>query len=129
MSRDSANEYPFGLPNEENAYSVFPAVLENDLNVFFHGTGAANLDSILRDGFEPSPPLQTSTFTRRSGAALGHACQKFAAVDRCVLAVRVDDLNVEGIAQESFGIYIHAAKGPKPTVIGYCIVPATYAFA
>lgn len=38
-------------PDEENGYRQFPAELEDNPNVFFHGTAEQNLASILANGF------------------------------------------------------------------------------
>jgi hypothetical protein len=123
---DEPQEHPFVPPVEGGDYNIFPATLEDDPNVFFHGTTAAARESIIRDGFKPNPPLKRSTFTHKSNTALAHTCGKHGGVDRCVLAVRVADVNAPGIdSSEPFGIYIHV-NGPQPTVIRFCLIPASY---
>lgn len=46
-------------PTEENNYSLFAEVLEQDTLVFFHATPNTNLDSILKHGFKSSFDLGT----------------------------------------------------------------------
>lgn len=124
-------DHPFAQPREESRFNIFPADLEDDPNVFFHGTAADNLEPIIRDGFKAKLPSEMISFASNSGLALKYATSAWrqSPTDGCVIAVRVDDLTAKGInADEGFGIYIHGEKGPKPVVIRHCTVPAHFVF-
>jgi hypothetical protein len=119
-------EYWFGTPGETNDYRVFPDELEQDPNVFFHGTDRRFLQSIIDDGFRFPPPgkAQSVSFARTSGITLGYASGLGA--DGVVIAVRFDSSNRSARAEESFGLHIYRFD-PQPEIVGYCVVPAAYA--
>lgn len=123
-------QFPFPYPNEERGYRLFPEKLEADEHIVFHGTAAANLQSIIDHGFKPGPALVTISFARTSEIALSYACKARSAQSPsgCVLAVRFDSLRVPGVAHEIDCILVHQKLGPKPTVVGYCEIPADYRF-
>ena len=112
-------------------YKAFPAALEGDPNIYFHGTGAASLEAILRDGFKiPAPPLaQSVSFATTSSLSLRYASEarNVASPEGCIIAVRYADLTRRGIVKETTILHDYTLK-PKPEIIGYCIVPSNYVF-
>jgi hypothetical protein len=128
--RSLPKEYSFLNPNEKNRHRVFPDAIEDDKHILFHGTAAANLESILRNGFRmPAMDPASVSFARDSSLALKYACAPPSQPPRkgCIIAVRFDDLNSPRIVSESFGIHVHRPDA-LPPVIGYCIVPDDYVF-
>ena len=123
-------EYPFETPKEENQFNLFPAELEDDLLVLFHGTADGNRESIIENGFQIGGDLASISFARNSGLALKYACEKRndKSPNGCILAVRFDNVDKPEIARESFGIHVFKFD-PQPTIVGYCIIPAAYKFA
>jgi|GEM_PF-1308461 len=124
----SVKKYPFRDPRGEAPYNQFPAELEEDGLVFFHGTAAVNLKSILADGFRPPDNgLKSVSSAATSDLALNYACdwRSAASPDGCILAVKFEQLDRPGIHREPFGLHVYKFD-PQPTVIGYCIVPAGY---
>ena len=119
---------PFPSAPEETDYRIFPASLENDDRVFFHGTAEGNLASILSNGFRISGELPSVSFARNSSLSLGYACQARSTLspNGVVIAVRYEDLDKPFIIQEAFGLHVHCFSEP-PKIIGYCVVPANYA--
>jgi len=122
-------QYPFNGANEQIGYRVFPDEMENDPNVFFHGTSASNLASIVRNGFRPTQVLSSVSFARDSSLALNYACSARSAdsPDGCVIMVKFEDVNTTGIRSESFGVHVDDLSR-LPTIIGYCIIPKEYVF-
>lgn len=128
-------EYPFLGANAQNGYRVFPAALENDKNVFFHGTAETTLTSILSNGFIiPSlrnpASLPSISFATESSLPLRYACEARNAASSpngCIIAARFDDLTKPGIKVESFGIHVYKFD-KQPQIVGYCIIPAAYLF-
>lgn len=122
-------KYQFELPKEENAFNVFPSELENDSLVFFHGTADGNRRSIVTNGFRIIGDLPSVSFARNSGLALNYACAKRTAEspDGCILAVRFDSVEKPEIKSEEFGIHVYKFD-PQPTIVGYCVIPAKFAF-
>lgn len=112
---------------EETDYRIFPASLENDGGVFFHGTAEGNLASILSNGFRISGELPSISFARNSSLSLGYACQARSTLspNGVVIAVRYEDLDKPFITQEAFGLHVYCFSEP-PKIIGYCVVPANY---
>lgn len=119
-------QYPFtGVDASNGNYNVFPPRLEEGPDIFFHGTAAANLASIIANGFRPSAQLPSISFSRESALALGYACEKRAAgTDGVIIAVRID-ANRGGIRAEPFGLHVDIID-PQPEIVGYCIIPASY---
>lgn len=122
-------EYPFRGANEENGYRLFPADMENDDLIAFHGTAEANLQSIIDEGFTFAGTLQSLSFAKSSSFALPYACsaRTEASPNGCVLAVRFETLDKPGIVPETSIIHVYKLD-EQPKVIGYCVVPANYRF-
>jgi hypothetical protein len=124
--------FPFPADPKSADYRLFPAHLEDDPHVFFHGTAAVHLPSICKVGFIPSPPLTSVSFAKNSPLALRYACEKrdSTSPEGCVIAVRYEELNRRGLKIEpdvSRPEFLHDyTRDPPPVVVGYCIVPATY---
>lgn len=118
-------EFPFPEAVEANGYRVFPDELEIDPLIAFHGTAAANLPSIIGDGFGFKGELKSLSFAKSSALALGYACGKRsdASPEGCILAVRFQSSN--GVEEEASLFHVYRLDR-LPAVIGYCIVPATY---
>ncbi|MCK1603454.1 hypothetical protein IVB02_18905 [Bradyrhizobium sp. 166] len=125
----AALEHPFDKPGEHSDYAVFPAELEKDPEVFFHGTQQSLLQPIREEGFRmpPPPKARSVSFSRTSGLALGYACDKRseASPEGVVIAVRFAADNRSERREESFGLHVDRFD-PQPEIIGYCIVPAAY---
>jgi len=118
-------KYPFILPTEGNQYCTFPAALEADGHIFFHGTLDATRPQILAQGFVPRLPLVTVSYSRTSGLALEYACRhrSLDSPDGCIFAVRFDEPNRPGIEHQNFGVHVYNIQ---PAIIGYCIIPGNY---
>ena len=112
-----------------NEYRLFPDEIEDDAHIFFHGTAATNLESILKDGFKIPDTLPSVSFARQSSLPLRYACaaRSQASPKGCVLAVQFDDVHRPGIKSESFGIHVYSFD-EQPRVLGYCFVPEDYKF-
>jgi hypothetical protein len=125
----SIKEYLFQGANEDSGYRLFPDELENDDHVFFHGTAAGNLQSIIATGFKIAGSLPSISFARSCSLALSYACsaRTEASPNGCILAVRFSCLGKPYIVSESFGIHVYNLD-QQPALIGYCIVPADYVF-
>ena len=125
-----ATEYPF-LPDnlEASSYRLFPEDLEADDNVFFHGTSRAKAAQICSNGFRACGSLKSVSFARKSSLALMYACKGRGpeSPDGCVLAVRYNSLEREGIRLE-LDILHDDTLNSQPEIIGYCIVPKSYQF-
>lgn len=121
--------YSFPMKPGETDYEVFPASLEVDPNVFFHGTAEANLASILKNGFAlPEAPLAPSvSFAMTSALSLGYAskARNISSPEGCIIVVRYADLNRKGLAKETSMLHDYTLL-PPPEIIGYCIVPSGY---
>ncbi|MFK4719352.1 hypothetical protein ABIE89_000452 [Bradyrhizobium niftali] len=124
---DKPVEYSFQEPSEHRNYRIFPAELEDDEPIAFHGTAETNLKSIIDGGFSFIGALQSLSFARTSSLALKYACDARTEVspNGCVLTVRFPSL--EKVAVESAVIHVYRLD-LQPKVIGYCIIPASYAF-
>ena len=122
-------EHPFILPRNDDCYLMFPDELENDPRVYFHGTAATNLSSILREGFRPRKALASSSFAIQSSLSLSYACESRSesSPEGVVISVKFETVNVLGIRQESFCIYFDD-HGLQPEIVAYCIVPAEYLY-
>jgi hypothetical protein len=122
-------EYPFLDPREDRGFCVFHDEFENDPRVLFHGTAYANLAPIVADGFKiPDPTgqngLPSVSFAKRSSGALMWVENRRKAMPGayCIIAVRYESLDREGIANNVDDIHDHKLD-PQPKVIGYCVVP------
>jgi len=120
-------EYLFRGASEENGYRLFPAELESDDLVAFHGTAETNLRSIIDNGFTFAGSLHSLSFAKNSSLALKYACdaRTEASPNGCVLAVRFASL--DNVVVETSIIHVHRLD-QQPEVIGYCVVPADYPF-
>jgi hypothetical protein len=123
-------EYSFSSPGEHTGYRVFPDELEQEPEVFFHGTDRRFLKSIVADGFLKSivadgfrfpPPdkARSVSFARNSSLPLGYASGLGA--DGVVVAVRFNANNRSVRREESFGLHIDAFD-PQPEIVGFCVV-------
>ena len=120
-------QYHFAGASDANGYQIFPPEFEDDPSVFFHGTAASNLESILKIGFRPTAALGSSSFARNSGLALGYACSKRSETspNGVVIMVRFADENAAGIRSEAFGLHLDDHR-IQPLILGYCVIPASY---
>lgn len=127
--KSSLKEYPFPWPDQDKGYDLFPLELESDNLVFFHGTAKRNLCSIIDKGFVIPASLPSISFARRSGLALKYACEARSAdsPEGCVLAVRLQCINKQGMKVEAFGLHVYKFDS-QPVIIGYCVVPDDYLF-
>jgi hypothetical protein len=123
-------EYPFLYTIEENDYKLFPANLENDAHIFFHGTAEKNLCSIIKDGFRISGNLPSVSFANSSSLSLNYACnsRSEASPEGVVIAVRYEDVTLPYFRVESFGLHVDNMEN-QPTIVGFCVVPANYVYA
>lgn len=126
------DEYDFPDAISEAEYCAFPSSLENDELVLFHATAIHNLEEIVRDGFKiPDRTGQTGlasiSFAKKSSAALGHVMARRDAdgAQYCILAVRYEDLNRTGIANNVSDIHDYTLT-PAPKIIGICHIPVSY---
>lgn len=86
-------------------------------NIYFHATYLENLDSILQDGFKPSPKFQCCYFGKSF-----HICRSyFNSVQHIVFAVDLSDyLNNENEFSEANNFEIRVSKDVRPeSIIGY----------
>ncbi len=118
-------EYLFPHPNAQKGYRLFPSELEEDPNIFFHGTAAGNLQSIIDNGFKAGGTLESVSFSDTSDLALSYAISKRTSEspDGCVIAVHfetTDSLVCEG------NVFLLYRLDKQPTIVGYCIIPADY---
>ena len=122
-------EFPFLGASDANGYRVFPAELENDELVFFHGTADGHRRSIIDNGFKVIGSLPSVSFASSSSLALRYACEarNAASPDGCIIAVRFASIDKPGIKSESFGIHVYKFD-EQPEIVGYCIIPAAYVF-
>lgn len=126
-------EYPFPDEPAATGYCVFPAELEDDELVLFHATPAENLEAITKDGFripdaEGKNGLPSVSFAKRSVAALTHAMNKRAGQPGAygILAVRYKTLSREGLQINLCDVHDYTLD-PAPEIIGFCMVPVSYA--
>lgn len=129
MSQITIEKYLFSEPSEETGYRLFPAELENDEHIFFHGTADANRQSIIDDGFRIGGHLPSVSFGKTSAVPLKYACEARSGTspEGCVLAVRFSSLTKPGIVAEAFGLHVYKFD-EQPSIVGYCVIPANYVF-
>ncbi|BCH14946.1 hypothetical protein [Mesorhizobium sp. L-2-11] len=128
MSTPTIQESPFPWPDEEKGYHLFPAAMESDSLVAFHGTARSNLAAIVAEGFKFTAKLQSLSFAKESSYALSHACARRSETspEGCVIAVRFSaPIPRSNVAVETSDIHVYDLA-EQPEVIGYCIVPADY---
>ena len=128
------NEYPF--PDTQDGtleycgYNVFPAFLENDPNIFFHGTSATSLEAILKSGFQmpPKGKAQSASFATTSAVPLCYASEarSLSSPRGGIIAVRYADLGRAGLGMS--GDVLHdCTLQEQPEIVGFCFVPSDYA--
>lgn len=124
----SIQRYDFPWPNDDKGYNIFPTNLENDPLVAFHGTSESNLHSIIQHGFKFGECLPSISFAKTSALPLGYACGKRSETspDGVVIAVKFESLGQPGVAEEVSCIHLYP-QGKQPEIVGYCIVPKSYA--
>ncbi len=115
--------YLFPNDIESCDYKVFPLELEQDPNIFFHGTASDNIESILLEGFKPSPDLESVSYSKSSALALNYA------TGGVILAVRFSNLQEPGLLIETSVAYTYidpsTGKRIEPAIIGVCYIPHT----
>jgi len=121
---DRPPEFPFPSPGEDTGYDVFPANLENDPCVVFHGTAGSNLESILENGFRIRGELPSVSFAKRSAVPLGYAYNK-RDPKGVVIAARFPSLASRGVKEEVSCVYLYDESN-QPTIVGYVLVPEDY---
>jgi hypothetical protein len=128
------HEYPFGSPNEQNDYRIFPDDMLNDEHILYHGTAAIKLEPIINGGFKilgkpfnTDGKLPSVSFAWKSRTALIYACERRTpdSPQGCIIAVRFKNLESPLIVPDPVGITVFR-QDEMPPVIGYCIVPSTY---
>lgn len=126
-------EYPLPDNLSERNYCVFPSDLENDPLVLFHGTARKNLDPILAKGFQlPDPksgnPLISISFAKCSRESLTHVMDRRRSEpgEYSIIAVRYLTLERDDIADNPIDIHDYTLD-PQPEILGYCIIPVSYA--
>ncbi|MEZ0084931.1 hypothetical protein ABIF72_007429 [Bradyrhizobium japonicum] len=73
-------EYPFlAVDAPSGNYNVFPETLENDPDIYFHGTAASALKPIITNGFKPANTLYSVSFSATSSLALTRPIRESAA--------------------------------------------------
>ena len=130
------SEFPFveqGLV--ERSYRVFSDALDRDPLVWFHGTSEENLRLILQQGFviPASRPnahadaLPSVSFAKRSAVALRYACDARAGGTRNGGILAVKFAHLDRVTIESDALLV-ARADRMPTIIEFCVVPASYRF-
>lgn len=121
--------YPFDTPTEDRSYKLFPDVLEDHPEVFFHGTAEANLASILQKGFEIPASLGSVSFAETSSLPLRYACtsRKVLGDKGVVIAVRFPAERLICSRREKELLWVYEFS-EQPEIYGYCVVPSDYAF-
>lgn len=124
-------EFPFPSPHPdgERGYRVFPAALESDPLVVFHGTARVHLASILTHRFRIRGALPSVSFTKTSPVALGYACSKRSddSPEGVVIAARFSSFAPPGTVEEAGGCVTIYREDAPYEILAYCIVPADYA--
>lgn len=120
-------EYPFLNPCEKTGYRMFPDELENDDDVFYHGTSEANRQPILEGGFKIIGKLPSVSFAKSKVLALDYACKKRSDTSPkgCVFAVRFEREENPAVVRDAVGIHLYR-EDRQPDIVGYCVVPATF---
>ena len=119
----------------DRGYRVFPENLDHDPLLWFHGTSEDALRSILQQGFvipasrpeAPPDALPSVSFAKRSAVALRYACDARASGTRNggILAVRF--ASFDGVTREG-DVLLVARADRMPSILRFCIVPASYRF-
>ena len=129
MTEQAPTEFTFPDDLEARGYAVFPQQLEDDDHIFFHGTAAIHLEPILNDGFAVPATLPSVSFAKQSPLALKYACEGRSqeSPEGCILVVQFEPSQHPGLVVEHSVAHDYKCE-PQPEIIGYCIVPADYAF-
>lgn len=120
-------KYEFPEVDGEWDYRVFPDDVEDDPNIFFHGTSASNFKSVVEEGFKTGPSLSSVSFSKLSSLALVYACDARKDVDAegCIFVVRYPELNVQRVVVDHS--MLHDFRSVRDIeIVGYSIVPSTY---
>lgn len=121
-------EIDFEEPKEERHYRLFCDAIEENPSVLFHGTDEDCANSICENGFNPTGNLQSSSFSKNSGVALGFACLKRSKETRgAVLAVKFEDIYIRGIREEGDVVYLDNHH-IQPEIVAICYIPSDYRF-
>ena len=119
--------YPFPDNIEDKEYRVFPDEMENDPNIFFHGTALENFEGIVLKGFILEPPLVSVSYAKTSAGAIQYAATHENGI---IIAVQFENMNAPGLV---IGPYIahtfidpSSGKREEPTIIGVCKIPCEY---
>lgn len=120
-------EYQFPWPDEQKGYALFPAELEDDPLVLFHGTSWPNAKSIMRERlFRRGPDVESASFFEHSEFAMIYALRKRGDGDGCVLAASFESVAPPAVTKDGHIFHLWPKSRVQPRVIGYCIMPATY---
>lgn len=121
-------EFEFPWPNEGKGYQLFPAELEADELVLFHGTPKQNLQKILKEGFRARLPLGSVSYAKSSVYCLTHLFTNHQSLteEAVVIAVRFETLAQQGIKENDSDIHVYKPE-IQPSILGYCTVPVIYA--
>jgi len=124
-SKSNFKWYLFPDNMEDKEYRVFPEKIENDTNIFFHGTALEKLNNILLQGFIPQPPLGSVSYAKTSNGAICHAAKHKNGI---IIAVRFADLKAPGLKIEisMAHTYLAPEKREEPVIIGVCKIPGEY---
>jgi hypothetical protein len=121
----------YNFPNNIQALDcqVFPSALERDASVFFHGTSEEAFRAILAGGFRPTKQLASISFVKESPLALRYACEARSSMspNGVVIAARFQSTDTPGIRVENSILYLYDMS-KQPSIVGYCIIPASYRF-
>lgn len=124
-------EYKFLEVGEKNGFRQFSDELEDDENIYFHGTAEANFENIKLQGFQPRDGgnLETISLAKNSSTALRYACEARNKIfpNGMIILVDISDISPEKI--KDFGkSVIHLNSIFQPEIIGYCVIPMSYLF-
>lgn len=117
---------------EERGYCVFPEDLESDGLVLFHGTHTTDWPKILSEGFKSAAQLkgdglESVSYAYDSSVALSHIRKRYPSGEVIIIAVRFDVLETSpGMKVNTSNV--HVFDGRQPEIIGFCKIPADYAF-
>lgn len=123
----SPQVYEFPWPNEEKGYCLFPDTLENNPEIFFHGTSESVLQSILNNGLQAPNILDSVSLATSSSPTVGYACSKRSNVspNGVVIAVSFEEIGIDHLRCEGDVSYMDDLS-QQPLIVGYCIVPKEY---
>jgi len=119
--------YPFVAPIEEEEFRLFPAEIENDAHIVYHGTTLSRLESILAHGFRRNAESGSASFAQKSFFALNYAAsaRTSASPEGVVLACRVQSLIETGVVSAGGIVHVYL-DCLLPTVEAICMIPPMY---